>query len=182
MGFLAHGHSFAKGAIYFGLDQMSVRRDARQLLRRLARAVGAKARRGFPDLEKTFDEYLFAPLRMSAARSDASMAYLKRYWFDPNSKDAYFPEYQPIAPICAMGLLKVIEESLKGRPRPLPIDAWWLMNHTTFEAITLVSRNQVTMLVATPRPLGPAPTAIWSAVAEGYTTARLAVATRRFPR
>jgi len=182
MGMIVAGHSFSKGAIYAGLDRMSVRPNARELLKGLAGAIQDKASDGFPSMEATFDQYLFAPLNMDEARSAASMSYLKEFWFDPASKNAYFPHHQPIAPICAMGLLKVIEESLKGDPNPLPIDSWWLMDHTDFEVITLVSKQQVTMLVATPRPLGSTLTAIWSAAAEGYTTGRMGVVTRKFER
>jgi hypothetical protein len=78
-----------------------------------------------------------------------------------------------------MGLLKTIEESLKGQPDPLPIDSWWLIGHDRFEVITLISKQLATMLVATPRPGGATPTAIWSADAEGYTTGRLGIVTRR---
>ena len=78
-----------------------------------------------------------------------------------------------------MGLLKNIEESLKGQPDPLPIDSWWLIGHDRFEVITLISKQLATMLVATPRPSGATPTAIWSADAEGYTTGRLGIVTRR---
>jgi hypothetical protein len=182
MGLRTTDHSFSKGAVYFALDQMSARPDARELMERFARALNDKASSGFPDLEVTFDQYLFAPLQMEAARTSASMTYLREYWFDANSAKSYFPDYQPIAPICGMGLLKTIEESLKGQPDPLPIDSWWLMDHQRFEVITLVSKQQVTMLVATPRPSGPTPTAIWSAAAEGYTTGRLGVVTRKFER
>ena len=182
MGCYTIDHSFAKGAVYFGLDQMSVRPDARELMKQLARAIADKASDGFPELERTFDQYLFAPLNIEAARSEVSMSYLREYWFDPDSKKSYFPEFQPIAPICAMGLLKVIEESLKGDPSTLPIDSWWLMDNTRFEVITLVSKQQVTMLVATPRPLGPTPIGIFNPDANGYTTGRLGVVTRKFER
>jgi hypothetical protein len=182
MGLRSTDHSFSKGSVYVALDEMSTRADARELMERFARALSDKASAGFPDLEATFDQYLFAPLKMETARTAASMSYLRDYWFDATSKASYFPDDQPIAPICGMGLLKVIEESLKGRPNPLPIDSWWLMDHDKFEVITLVSKQQVTMLVATPRPSGPTPTGIWSAAAEGYTTGRLGIVTRKFER
>jgi hypothetical protein len=184
MGQLVADHSFSKGSVYSALDQMSVRADARNLMERFGRALSDKASSGFPDLEVTFDQYLFAPLgaQMAPARSPAALAYLRDYWFDPNSQNSYFPNYQPIASICGMGLLKTIEESLKGQPDPLPIDSWWFIGHDRFEVITLVSKQQVTMLVATPRPSGATPTAIWSADADGYTTGRLGIVTRKFER
>lgn len=177
-------HSFSKGSVYFALDQMSVRADARELMKRFARALSDNASSGFPNLEVTFDQYLFAPLgdQLAAARSPEAMAYLRKYWFDPDSQNSYFPNYQPIAPICGQGLLTTLEVSLNRQPDPLPIDSWWLMGHDRFEVITLVSEQQVTMLVATPRPSGPTPTAIWSADVEGYTTGRLGIVTRKFKR
>jgi hypothetical protein len=174
------GHPCAKGSILYGLDQLSTAENARELMERLARAIADKATNDFSELEVTFDHYLFSPLNLEPARTPSNMAYLKR-WFDGNLEDALFPEFQPVAPIFALGVLKTIEESLKTQPRPLPIDAWWILDHNTFQIITLVSRHQVTMLLATPRPSTIPPTAIWSPSADAWTTGRLGVVTRQLP-
>jgi hypothetical protein len=148
-------------------------------MERLARAISDTATNDFRDLDKTFDQYLFSPLNMAAARTVSNLSYLKQYWLDGDSPHAYFTEFQPVAPIMAMGILKVIEESLKGQPQPKPIDAWWIIDHIDFEVISLVSSQQVTMLLATPRP-PHFPTGIWSPTAEGYTTGLRGVVTRKF--
>src|SRR5262249_28894981 len=120
------------------------------------------------------------PLNLEPARTPANMQYLRR-WFNETLPDVFFPEFQPVAPIFALGVLKTIDESLKGQPRPLPIDAWWVLDHTVFEVVTLVSKHQVPMLVATPSPSAP-PVGIWSPTADVWTTGRRGVISRRFPR
>jgi hypothetical protein len=174
------GHACAKGSILYGLDQLSVSDNAREQLEKLARAIGDTANSDFNDLEKTFDHHLFSPLSLEPARTPANIQYLRR-WFDESSPDALFPEFQPVAPIFAMGVLKAIDESLKGQLQPLPIDAWWVLDHRVFEVVTLVSKQQVTMLVATPRPSGVPSAAIWSPSADAWTTGRRGVVSRRFP-
>src|SRR5215813_7582834 len=126
------GHACCKGSILYGLDRISVADNARELMERLQTAIADKASNDFRELHQTFDLYLFSPLNLAQARSAASMTYLQR-WFDDTSPDALFEQFQPIAPIFALGVLKVLEESLLVKPRPLPIDAWWIVDHTTFE-------------------------------------------------
>jgi hypothetical protein len=181
MGEFVPAHSYAKGPIFYALDTMSVRPDARALLGRLEDALKDKASSDFDELDETFAQYLYAPLKLSAALTPAALSHLKRTWYDASSKDNYFHEHQPIGPIIGMGFLKTLKISLRGTGAPLPIDSWWIMDHSKFEVLTLVSNHQVTMLVCTPRPRGPVPTGIWGTTAEAYTTGRLGVVTRRFP-
>ncbi len=181
MGEFAPSHSYAKGPVFVGLDTMSVHADARNLLTQLEMALKAKANAKFSDMVDTFAHHIFAPLGMNEALKPDALAYLHRTWYDATSKCNFFLEYQPIGPIIGWGFLKTIEISLKGTNAPLPIDSWWLMDHTDFEVVNLVSPQQVTMLVCTPRPQGVVPTAIQSSTAEAYTTGRLGVETRKFP-
>lgn len=180
MGEFVPSHSYAKGPVFVALDDMSVRPDAGTLLSQLATAISGTAT-SYSNLDDIFAQHLFTPMGMTEALRPDSLAYLKRTWYDANSKDNFFHAYQPIGPIIGQGFLKTIEISLKGGGTPLPIDSWWLMDHTDFEVINLVSARQVTMLVCTPRPSGAVPTAIMSSTAEAYTTGRLGVETRRFP-
>ena len=181
MGEFVPAHSYAKGPIFCALDMMSVRPDARTLLRRLELALEDKASSNFEQLDKTFALYLYGPMELSAAQTPSALSHLSRTWYDAGSKDNYFHEHQPIGPIIGMGFLKTLEISLRGTDAPLPIDSWWVMDHSKFQVMNFVSPQQVTMLVCTPRPRGRVPTGIWATKAEAYTTGRLGVVTRRFP-
>jgi len=179
MGMMQLCHSCSKGPIFYYLDEMSRKPDARELLERLHRAISDKASSGFPDLEITFDQYMFTPLKVGE-RINAISNYLKKYWFDLDSPDIFFPDLQPIQPIFAEGLLKAISLSLKREGKPTPIDAWWIVDHADFRMMNFVSLQQITLLMVTPRPAGNFPKRIWGEYAEAYTTARLGVVTRKF--
>lgn len=181
MGELAPSHSYAKGPVFVGLDAMSVHMNARSMLGQLATAIDARKSSNYSDLDQVFAQFIFTPLGMTEALRPEALAYLHSTWYDASSKDNFFPQDQPIGPIIGMGFLKTIDISLKGTAAPLPIDSWWLMDHTDFEVINFVSLQQVTMLVCTPRPEGAVPTAIMAPTAEAYTTGRLGVETRKFP-
>ena len=181
MGEFAPSHSYAKGPVFVGLDAMSVHSDARNMLMQLAAAIAAKKSTHYNRLDQTFAQFIFTPMGMTDALKPDALAYLYTTWYDASSSENFFPHYQPIGPIIGEGFLKTIEISLKGTKAPLPIDSWWLMDHTDFEVVNFVSPQQVTMLVCTPRPIGAVLTAIMSPTAEAYTTGRLRVETRRFP-
>lgn len=181
MGEFAPSHSYAKGPVFVGLDAMSVHMNARSLLGQLATGIDARRSSNYSDLDQVFAQFIFTPLGMTQALRPEALAYLHSTWYDASSKDNFFPDDQPIGPIIGKGFLKTIEISLKGTTAPVPIDSWWLMDHTDFEVINFVSPQQVTMLVCTPRPIGAVPTAIMSPTAEAYTTGRLGVETRKFP-
>ena len=176
MGCAPAGQACAKGAVLFGLDLISTHDNARTLMNALYDALRNKSNSDFPELELTFDQYLFGPLGVEAARATAVRSYLNECWFNADSKNAYFWEFQPIAPIFAMGVMKAIDESLRQREKPLPIDAWWIMDHPRVEAMTLVSKYQVTFLFATPRPhVKPPPPPVWGAPVNAWTTGRLGI-------
>lgn len=182
MGCMREIHSISKGAIFYALDQISTAPNARDLLERLAMAIGDRATSDFSDLETVYELYLFRPLNAPPARIAAAKEHLRQRWHDLASPDLFFREFQPIAPIVAMGIMKTIEESLKGHPQPLPIDSWWLADHNKVEMITLLSKQQVTLLFATPRPPIRTPRELWSPDVEAWTTGRLGVVTRKFER
>jgi len=182
MGCVVWGHAISKGSILYALDQLSTGPNARDALEGLSRAIGDKATSDFTDLETTFDHYLFSPLSMATARISAVKQHLRQRWFDLTSPELFFLEFQPIAPIVALGIMKAIDASLKEQPQPLPIDSWWVVDHTNVEMITLVSKQQVTLLFATPRPPIRTPAELWSPEVEAWTTGRQGVVTRKFER
>lgn len=141
-----------KGAIPECLDAISRSDNARELMKRLQSAIESLRKRSFLNLTDAFAKHLFAPAFRDAKRSRAVADYLEKYWFDGSSDAAYFPDLQPIAHLYAEGILTTLRLSLRTRPKPTPIDAWWLLDHRDFEMINLVSNQQITLLIATPRP------------------------------
>lgn len=171
---------FVKGQILRALDLLSVAPDARTKLEALSRALHNIASNDFQDFSNVIEQFLFVPLNLQQSRSAASMAHINEQWLNPTSPTTYFPDHQPIAPTFAGGMLVAVDRSLAGAPDPKPIDAWWIMNHKTFEVLTLVSERQVTMLLCTPQPRGTPPSGLWHPNAEGYVTGHHGVVTRRY--
>lgn len=176
------GHSFAKGPVLHYLDEMSRRPDARTLLQQLHGGIAENSGNNFVNLHQILDQHLLSPLKVGSATIAAISDYLHKHWTDEHSADTYFPEFQPIAAIVAEGLLKTLELSLAGEPNPRPIDAWWLLDYSDVRVVNLVSPQQVTLLIKTPRPELPHPTDIWSGTAEGYTTSKLVITQKFQPR
>ncbi|MGH6660568.1 MAG: hypothetical protein ACREA0_23755 [bacterium] len=186
MGFTAPYAPTAKGPVTYCLDELSKRPDARQRLVQLRDAIidlGSKGKSGkgggFHGLENVFAKHLLVhiyrdpkdPAKPDKERIDRVTKYLKTSWFDEET--GWWPHFQPLAPIYAHGLLKTLNASLRGSP-PMPIDSYWIIGHTTVELITLKSKVQVTLLIATPPPLDPAPKGIWGESSEAWATARRA--------
>ncbi len=171
--------SAIKGSIPECLDAISRGENARALMERLAKAIEASAKGDFRDLAEVFAKHLFAPAYVRRSTVDL-VAYLRERWFEPTSRSAYFPEFHPIAPLYAEGVLTTLRLSLQGGDKPVPIDAWWLPGHEGFEMINLVSPHQITLLIATPRPphLLKAPPSLREV--EVWTTKRAKVDTVRF--
>jgi hypothetical protein len=162
----------AKGPIPYCLDQMSIRPNARALIEELRAGIEGVRGGGFRDLASVFEKYLFQPTDFGAEKGTQATSSLQKYWFDEKSPDAFFPAFQPIAPVYA-------ELSLGGRPAPLPIDAWWAMGYPQVELINLVTARQVTLLIATPYPpmivmkmLLPEFTEVWT-TGRGISTRKL---------
>jgi hypothetical protein len=141
-----------KGAIPECLDAASRSDNARQLLKNLQAGIESLRKTSFENLTDVFVKHLFTPTFKDSKRTRAIADYLEKHWFDASSDSAYFRDLQPIAPLYAEGILTTLKLSLRTRPKPTPIDAWWLLDHHGFELINLVSDRQITLLIATPRP------------------------------
>ncbi len=176
---LFQSNPVAKGPIPYCLGQMSIRPNARALLEELRSGIESAHSNDFRELAAAFDKYLFQPTNFGAEKGTQATALLQKNWFDARSPDAFFPAFQPIAPLYAAGVLKTLELSLNGRPAPLPIDAWWVLGYAQVELINLVTARQVTLLITTPYPpiivmkmLLPDFTEVWT-TGRGISTRKL---------
>ena len=161
----------AKGPVTICLDQISIRADARARLEALRGALVALAP-AYGGLETVFAEHLFKDFFTPDQVARLS-EYLKRYWFDVET--GWWPVFQPIAPIYALGLLQTLSASLAPTtPAPLPIDSYWVLNHNHVEILNLVSPRQVTLLIATPPPPELGPSGMWSETSQAWVTTRRA--------
>jgi hypothetical protein len=150
------GWPCTKGYIPDGLDKISSLTDARARLTTLRNALLALGT-GYLGIENVFKTCILDLIFPNDAA--AVTAYLKKYWFDPNSPSAYFPGIQ-VAQIYGDGVLKCVELSLGGTPDPTPIDAWWVVDQPNVKMLSLalvdsggVTRSKsVVLLVLTPRP------------------------------
>jgi hypothetical protein len=163
--------SVAKGPVTVCLDQISIRTDARSRLEALRQAIIALAPGGYRGLEGAFAQYLF-PGFFNANQIARLSEYLGRYWF--SEATGWWPQFQPIAPIYATGLLHTLNTSLARKGDPLPIDSYWILNHHQVEMLNLVGARQVTLLIATPSPVEMAPSGMWSEESQGWVTTRRA--------
>lgn len=176
MGPFAPQHPCAKGPLTYCLDELSLKKDAAALMKKLGNEIIRLEPKDFRGLETVFETYLLQEIYRDAAKSAKVAAYLKRFWFDETSPDVFFPEIQPIAPVYALGVLKALDIAKDSQ---LPIDSWWMMDHPDIEMMNLVSPRQVTLIIATPRPKGHSPGGIWGEKGEAWTTARFGVVTRK---
>lgn len=171
MGYAPPDSSVAKGPVTHCLDELSSGRGARKGITALAKGIASLRRKNFRGLEHVFAEHLF-PSCYSKAAIKKITEYLGTYWF--NEGTGWWRDLQPIAPIYAVGLLKTLDESLRGKSRPLPIDSYWIIGHRTVELMTLTNKSQVTLLIATPEPGKRAPSGIWGESSRVWITARRA--------
>jgi len=149
----------AKGPVPYGLDTISKGVGARARLEQLRNAIMALPGGKYQGLESVFETHVLRPIYPDPKDAAAVAVHLKTYWFDETSKDAYFPNV-PVAQIYAEGVLKASELSLNGKPDPVPIDAWWVVDQPEVKLLELalvggngVTRSQsVVLLVLTPRP------------------------------
>ena len=161
----------AKGPVTVCLDQISTGKDARARLERLRREIIALERAHYRGLEGVFAEHLFAGF-YNADQIRRITEYLKRYWFDEET--GWWPAFQPIAPIYALGLVQTLNASLAPNGDPLPIDSYWILNHNHVEMLNLASARQVTLLISTPPPPELGPSGIGSESSQVWVTARRA--------
>jgi hypothetical protein len=169
----------AKGPILYWLDQFSRGAEARHRLARLSDAI-KKLAPTYQGLEIAFDEHLAAPLHPDTAFRQRLVEHLRQHWFS-DGPEAHFPA-QLVTQKYAEAVIKTIELSLNGKPHPVPINAWWMIQRAEKDVkmvnLAEVDRNgvttssSVTLLICTPvpPPAGP-PSArsLWGD-AEGWVT------------
>jgi hypothetical protein len=190
MGMLVHENwGTAKGPIPYWLDRLSLGPGA--LARLLALLEALKNNR--PDhrgLETVFDTYLASHMGVDATFRQHLRDYLARHWFG-DGPDSYFPG-QKVAQKYAEGVIKTLELSVQGKPHPVPINAWWLiqtdpevrmLNLAEVDASGVTVGSSVTFLICTPIPHitgAPSTRTLWGD-AEAWITERQgnAVVTRQ---
>src|SRR5262249_17259778 len=121
--------------------------DARDRLTILRDAILDIQRGNFVGLENVFARYLLPQLysddQISRITED-----LRTNWF---SDTGWWPSFEPIAPIYAVGLCQTLRVSLSSEA-VRPIDSYWILGHGHVQLINLVNPRQVTLLIATPAP------------------------------
>jgi hypothetical protein len=160
----------AKGPVTYCLDELSTRDDAHARLDALRAAIIRLKEKQYRGLEKVFATHLFKDF-YNKEQVKKITNYLKSCWFD--EKSGWWPSFQPIAPIYAEGLLTALNASLQST-RVLPFDSYWIIGHGQVEILSLISKRQVTLLIATPPPIELAPKGIWSEFSQAWVTARRA--------
>ena len=163
--------SVAKGPVTRCLDALSVRADARERLVALRRGILGLRDQSYQGLEGIFATSLF-PGFYNAGQAEHITRHLGTNWF--SQATGWWPAFQPIAPIYAIGLLQALDVSLSGEGTPRPIDSYWIIGHEQVELINLASPRQVTLLIATPSPPEQALGGIMSESSEAWVTLRRA--------
>jgi hypothetical protein len=172
MGFASTQEALAKGPVVRALDQMSQGSNAQQRLTALRDALVSGIvyavdpitkntdyrRSDCPGLTDILKDHLLIYWsemnpggQLDRSRLEAVANYLNENWF--GDKPQEFARFQTRA-IYAMGLIKALDSSLRGGSGPLPIDSYWFIHDDRFELVTLESKWQVTLLIATPVPVG----------------------------
>ena len=155
-GRLPIGVPCAKGWVPFCLEEMSRQENARPRLTDLYNAVRSLAPE-FDGLADVFGSHLLSRYT-SAPKCEQIVGHLDRHWFDVGSRELFFPD-EPVARIYGEGVLKTLELSLLGNPRPVSIQAWWIVDFPAVKILNLAetalaAEAQVTLLILTPRPTG----------------------------
>ena len=171
MGPIAPDEPAAKGPVAYCLDALSSRPGARDRLGALRQGILDISGSEFRGLEEVFARYLFPPF-YNADQITRLTEYLRVNWF--NEATGWWPSFQPIAPIYALGLLQSIRACLSVVGDPLAFDTYWILDHTHVELISLVSSRQVTLLIATPPPPEAGPSGTLGEFAEMWVTSRRA--------
>lgn len=148
----------AKGPIPYWLDRLSLGPHALARLQALLDAL-KRNRPHHRGLETVFDTYLAAHMDVDATFRQHLRDYLARHWFN-DGPDSYFPG-QKVAEKYAEGVIKTLELSLQGKPHPVPIDAWWLiqtdpqvrmLNLAQVDASGVTVGRTVILHICTPKP------------------------------
>jgi hypothetical protein len=158
---LAAGVPCAKGPIPYCLDKCSSGEGARERLEKLRDAVKALSTVDYIGLEEVFRTHLLPLGFPNPAAQQSITDHLKKHWFDPTSREAFFKREERTTEKYAKGVIEAVERSLKARSSPVAINAWWVVDNPDVKLLTLaevednytISQN-VTLLILTPRPPG----------------------------
>ena len=149
----------SKGAVCYGLDQISKGRRARARLSKLRKALAALPpnRKG---IAETFDKYIFEHVHAFRKKTTRQkiVQHLNQFWFDPASPQTYFPGV-PVAKIYADGVIQALKFSLNPTGPVVPLDCWWAVDAPEVELIVFAEREGnhttspiVSLNIQTPRP------------------------------
>src|ERR1044072_3148456 len=169
----------AKGALCYCLDEFSKGSGARSRITKLRAAIAALSP-SLAGLTDVFDRYLVSHVIPDAEQRQRIAANLNEFWLDAGSRRPFFPA-EPVAEVLANGILEKLELSLKGKGRPVPINAWWVLDSAELRTLNLADvkggvtvGGNVTLLILTSRPKGRGggTPAILGEVAEAHVTQR----------
>ncbi|HLH92884.1 MAG TPA: hypothetical protein VKX28_31045 [Xanthobacteraceae bacterium] len=116
-------------------------------------------RPSYHGLETVFDTHLASHVAADATFRRHLREYLAKNWFS-DGRDSYFPG-QKVAQKYAEGVIKTLELALNGKPHPVPINAWWIIQpEADVRMLTLADvdhsgvtvSSSVTLLICTPMP------------------------------
>jgi hypothetical protein len=148
----------AKGPIPYWLDRLSIGPDARARLEALLNAL-RKLAPSYQGLEDVFDASLAARFAEDDTFRQRLHEHLKQRWFS-DSPDSFFPGQQ-VAEKYGEAVIKTVELSLGGKPHPVPISAWWIiqadkdvrmLNLADVNRDGVTVSSSVTLLICTPVP------------------------------
>jgi hypothetical protein len=174
------GTHSAKGPIPYWLDRFSLGPGALARLLALLEAL-KKIRPNYHGLETVFDTHLASHMAADTAFKQNLRNYLAKNWFD-DGPYSYFPG-QKVAQKYAEGVIKTLELSLNGKPHPVPINAWWMiqpdaevrmLNLAEVDHSGVTVSSSVTLLICTPLPPiteAPSTRTLWGD-AEAWVTER----------
>jgi hypothetical protein len=140
------------------LDRLSLGPDALQRLLALLEGL-RQIRPGYQGLETVFDTHLASHMAAEPIFRQNLRDYLARYWFN-DGPGSYFPG-QKVAQKYTEGVIRTLELSMAGKPRPIPINAWWLiqadpevrmLNLAEVDRGGVTVSSSVTLLICTPMP------------------------------
>jgi hypothetical protein len=172
------GNLGAKGPILHWLDRLSLGPAALARLLTLLEEL-KKIRPTYHGLETVLDAYLASHMAVEATFRHDLRDYLAKHWFS-DGPYSYFPG-QKVAHKYAEGVIKTLELSVKGKPHPVPINAWWIIQpDADVRMLTLADVDasgvtvspSVTLLICTPLPAitgAPSTRTLWGD-AEAWVT------------
>jgi hypothetical protein len=158
MGCLVARNFGAKGPIPYWLDRLSLSPEALQRLTALLEAL-KRNRPNHRGLETVFDVHLASHMAVETMFRQNLRDYLAKNWFADDAS-SYFPG-QKVAQKYAEGVIRALELSVNGKPHPVPINAWWIIqpdpevrmiNLAEIDRSGVTVSSSVTLLICTPMP------------------------------